>query len=299
MKKILITFIASCLFFAQLRAVIVEAPNLNRFEETLKTVDQQSLILFDVDETLLIPKDLILSPYARRFWNQYAKETIENPKIVPQGKYDGKYFFGQILSKMEYETVDPKLVEIIHSLQQRNIKAIAFTKMSIGPLGIIPFKEDWRIDHLKKHQFDFSLAFPKFPELKIDVLSTGIQSLFKKGVLYANGQDKGPVLIAFLKAIQWRPSKVVFIDNSLDFLKSVETALEGTGIEFIGIYYKDVANRPRMLNQNLAKFQLMHLAKTGEWLSDGEASAYLWRVGTKIHFEEEDKACSGCLQSNY
>jgi hypothetical protein len=41
-----------------------------------------------------------------------------------------------------------------------------------------------------------------------------------------------------------------------------------------------------VINEHLAKFQLMHLAKTREWLSDQEASTILWRVGAKIHFEE-------------
>ena len=79
MKKLMITLLTSYLFFTELRAIIIEAPNLNRFEETLKTIDQQSLVLFDVVETLLLPKDLILNPYAREIWNKYAKEPIENP----------------------------------------------------------------------------------------------------------------------------------------------------------------------------------------------------------------------------
>jgi Protein of unknown function (DUF2608) len=227
MKRTLITLLASYLLLTQLGATIIEAPNLNQFEETLKTIDQQSLVLFDVDETLLFPRDLILNPYAKEIWNQYAKETIENPEIVPTGKYDDQYYLSQVLSKIKYDVVDPKIVEIIHSLQSRDIKTIAFTRMPVGSLGIILSMEDWRIEHLKKHQFDFSEAFPQFQEIKINVLSTGIPSLFKKGMLCANKQDKGPVFIAFLEAIQWKPSQVVFIDNRLDYLKSVETALEG------------------------------------------------------------------------
>lgn len=288
LKKIISILLTSCLLFTQLRAIIVEAPDLNRFEEVLKTIDQQSLVLFDVDETLLLPKDLILNPYVREAWNQYAKETIENPEIVPYGKYDDQYFLGQVLSKIEYKVVDPKVVEVIRSLQRRNIKTIAFTRMPVGPLGIIPSMKDWRIEHLKRHQFDFSGAFPHFQEVKINVLCTGIPSLFKRGMLCANKQDKGPVLTAFLDAIRWKPSQVIFIDNKLDYLKSAETALEGTGIDFIGFHYKDVENRDHSVNDHLAKFQLMHLAKTGEWLGDQEASAILWRMGVKIYFEEED-----------
>lgn len=273
MKKILFSLFASFLFFTYLSAVIVEAPNLDQFEKALETVDQHSFILFDVDETLLVQKDLILNPNVREIFNKYAKETIENPEIVPRGKYDNNYFFAQVLSKIEYEVVDLKVVEIIRSLQSRNIKNIAFTRMFTGSLGIIPSMEDWRLEHLKKHHIDFSEAFPQFQEMRIDVLSTGIPSLFKKGMLCANNQDKGPVFVAFLEAIQWRPSKVIFIDNRLDYLKSVENALERTGIEFIGFHYKEVENRPHIVNEQIAKFQLLHLAQTGEWLSDQEAEA--------------------------
>lgn len=275
MKKILFALFTAYQFLAQLNAVIIEVPNLNQFEEFLEAVDPQSLVLFDVDETLLVPKDLILNPNVRELLNKYAKETIENPKIVPPGKYKDNYFIGQVLSKIEYEVVDPKVVEIIHSLQYRNIKTIAFTRMSVGPLGIIPSLENWRLEHLEKHHFDFSTAFPQFEEIWIHVLRTGIPSLFKKGMLCANKQDKGPVFIAFLEAIQWRPSKVIFIDNRFDYLKSVETALEGTGIEFIGFHYKEVENRTLIVNEHIAKFQLLHLAQTGEWLSDQEAETII------------------------
>lgn len=265
MKKLLITLIAC---FTQLSALIIEAPNLDRFEETLKTIDQQSLVLFDVDETLIIPKDSILNPNARGIWKLYAKETIENPEIVPPGKYDNDYLFSKVLFKIEYEVVDPKVIEIIRSLQRQGIKTCAFTKMFVGTFGVIPSMEDWRIAHLKKHQIDFSGAFPQFPELRIDVSSTRIPSIFKQGVLCANKQDKGPVLAAFLKAIQLKPSQVIFIDNRLDYLQSVEAALQDMRVEFIGFHYRDVESRPHHVDEEIAKFQLMHLATQGEWLSD-------------------------------
>lgn len=63
--------------------------------------------------------------------------------------------------------------------------------------------------------------------------------------------------------------------------------MDGTGIEFIGFHYKDVENRRRIVNEHLAKFQLMHLARNGEWLNDQEASI-LGRIGAKIYFEKED-----------
>lgn len=271
MKKTLLTAFATCLLSLPLNAVIHDVPNLNKFEESLQTLDQHSLVLFDVDETLIVPKDQILNPYMKDLWYQYAKETIHNPEIVLPGKYHDSYFIEQIFSQMEYEVVDPKVIEIIRSLQCRKIKTIAFTRMFTGAFGPIPSMEDWRLDHLKKHHIDFSNAFPQHQEIQIDVKSTRITSLFKKGVLCANKQAKGPVLLAFLENLKWKPSKILLIDNRLDYLQSVESSLEGTGIEFIGFYYRDVENRPHDVKEDIARFQLLHLAKTSEWLSDEKA----------------------------
>lgn len=281
MRKFIFIISAFCSILQGINALIIEAPNLISFERAIQELDQQSFVLFDVDETLITPKDLILKPCARSAWNECAKETLENCDLVAEGKDRNEYFLGQVLSKIEYELVDPKVINMIYHLQQRNIKTIAFTKMRIGSYGAISSMEDWRIQHLKQHQIDFSSAFPDFRELNVENLETGERALFKQGLLCANKQNKGPVLMAFLKKINWRPLKILFIDNRLDYLKSVETALEGTNIEFIGFHYTDVERRPCIINEDLAKIQLMQLAKTGEWLSDQKASVYLESVGAE------------------
>jgi len=271
MKKNILIFIVSCLLVTRAGALIIDAPNLHLFEKTVKDIDQQSLVLFDVDDTLIVPKDLILRLCAWDDLNDYIMEALENPEVVAPEKYKGVYFLGQILSRMEFELVEPNIVSIIHSLQSRNIKAIALTKMRIGSYGVISSMEDWRIEHLKRLHIDFSLAFPQVSEIKINDLGFGPRALFKQGLLCANKLDKGPALTAFLNNIGWMPAKVIFIDNRFDYLRSVEESLQGTGIEFLGFYYTAVENRPCFVNEKLAKFQFLHLVKTGIWLGDMEA----------------------------
>lgn len=274
MKKFTFIFLAFYLCLAHLHAIIIEAPNLDEFEKFIKDVDQETLVLFDINETLIISQDLILRPCAKSLWSRYAKETLENPEVAVSGKHNRKYFLGQILSKIEYELIDPKFVTIIHSLQERKIKTIALTRMRSGSLEAISSLEDWRIEHLKKHDIDFSLAFPQHPEVIVKKnleAHGGNFPLFKQGVLCTNKEAKGPVLMAFLECIQWVPSKVVLVDNNTAYLKSVEKSLEEAGIHFIGFHYTAVENLPCVINEDLAKFQLTHLAKTGIWLTDDEA----------------------------
>jgi len=284
-KCFLILITLSALFF-KVDAQIIDAPNLDAFEIALKDVDQTSLVLFDVDETLVQPKDLILRLGARESWDQYAQETLHNPEVVHPEEFNEEYFLGQMLASIGFEVVDPKIVSIVQALQKQQIPTIAFTKMLTGSLGMIPSLEDWRLAHLKKHQLDFSSAFPQFPNLKLNVFE-GCEnsSSYKQGLLCANKQDKGPVLRAFLAQIAWTPVKVLMIDNRADYLNSVEESLQGSGINFIGFHYTAVEDNPCAINESLAKFQLMHLAKTGIWLSDEEALKKMSSVEQPQPFE--------------
>lgn len=268
--------ITICFLTANLHALIVEAPNLEVFQQALLKSDTNSLVLLDVDETLIIPKDLILRPCARKIWEKYAQQTLKNPEIVPPEKYEKDYFLSLVLSRMQYKLVDPEILNVIENLQKRQIKTIAFTKMTTGSSGVIPSLEDWRIAHLLKLNIDFSEAFPHFPSVQLEE-TNGRAAVFKQGVLCANKQDKGPVLIAFLAHIKWQPKKIFFLDNRLDYLQSVEQSLKGTGIEFIGFHYTAVENEACIVDEELAQFQLMHLAKTGIWLSDEEANLNIRR----------------------
>ncbi len=144
--------------------------------------------------------------------------------------------------------------------------------MPTGACGIIPSLEDWRIDHLKKHNIDFSRAFAVNFELGDH---NDKRALFKSGVLCADKQDKGPVLLAFLEKIRYKPSRIIFIDNKLEYLKSVEEALQETKIEFTGFHYTAVEDRPCIVDEKLAEFQLLHLIQTDRWLTHQEARAML------------------------
>lgn len=269
MKKFILMLLSSGLFLSNVSSLIVEVPNLDKFEKAVENIDQQTLVMFDVDDTLIIPKDLILQYSARYKMSEYAKEALEKAKVDSCKMYGNEDLHSEIFAKTEFEIVNPKVIGIINSLKKRNIKTIAFTKMHTGRYGVIPSLEDWRIEQLKKLKLDFSGSFSQFKELKL-LENIAAKPLFKQGVLCADNLDKGPALSLFLKRVGLKPSKVIFIDDNLKFLQSVEEALKSLRIEFIGFHYTEVANRAVVINEDVAKFQLTHLFKTGEWLRDSE-----------------------------
>lgn len=265
-----------CAFTSQNEALIVEAHTLEPFEQALQAADEHTLVLFDVDDTLIHPTDRIFHPHARDVWESFNKRILKNHNIVPADKYPERYLFSQMLLGTNFALVDPKVLSIIDSLHKRNIKTIAFTKMHSGLLGAIQSLADWRFEQLKKLDLDFSKNFSHLSDTHIHQLSIdGVSPYFKNGILYANKHQKGPVIAAFLELLEEKPTKIIFLDDRQDYLESVEKALKGSGIEFIGLQYKAVEKKPCLVDENLAEYQFLHLGLHGVWLNDEAASQHM------------------------
>jgi hypothetical protein len=272
MSKFIYFLLTICTLSIHAQATIVEAPDLKPLEQALVSADEQTLVLLDVDDTLIKPSDQIFHPKARPLWENLNQSILKNPEIVPDNKYPKRYLFSQMLLRTDFSVVDPKIVSIINDLKKRNITTIGFTKMHSGLLGAIQNVADWRIDQLKKHQIDFSDNLAHLSDLECSLPDINVTPpYFKDGILFANKLAKGPALAAFLEFFDKKPKKIIFLDDRLDYLQSVEKALEGSSIEFIGFHYTAVANKPCTVNEQVAEYQFLHLALNGIWLTDDEA----------------------------
>lgn len=255
-------------------AGIVECSRLEPFEKALEKTDSQTLVLFDVDGTLIFPKDRILQPHNQALVGKFLHAIFSDPSSMPSGGYPEDYLLSRMLAQIKFELVDLRFPAIIHQLQQRRVKAIALTALQTGTFGVIPNMEDWRVAQLKGFGIDFSQAFPKYPEI---IFSKKSGPVFKKGVLCSDKSSKGEVLVAFLKKIRWFPKKVIFIDDRRDYLQSVEAALKKHSIKFKGFLYTGASVSALQVDAELGEFQFRHLAKYGEWLSEEEALKHLNR----------------------
>lgn len=276
MRNIICTAIACLTVLDQGNALIVEAPNLARLEQELQFADENTLVMFDVDDTLLYPKELILRKCNNDVNEELVNSILKNPEILPPDRYEKHYLHTLVLTTTEFILIDPKVVPLISSLQKRNIPTIAFTKMGSWSLGIIPSLTEFRISQLKKQGIDFSEAFkqPQFPQFQV-VVKGDKSFCFKGGVLFSNEFDKGPILTMFLEALKWKPSKIIFLDDRYDYLETVEEALSDSGIEFTGIYYTAAKNESAPLDRDVAEFQFRYLAEHGKWLDDEQARLLL------------------------
>jgi len=254
-------------------AEIIPAPTLVPIEAAIKEADRDTLVIFDVDDVLIVAKDQILQPQYKKFL-----ETLNKDIETRYSEKEAQKLWSIIRITYKNELIDPKMVPLIQETQARGIKVIALTNAMTGPFGEIPSLEDWRIEELESFEYVFKNSWndikPKiFSDLKTE--DPKRFSLFKAGILFACGVSKGEVLKAFFLYTGLLPKKIIFIDDKKKNLESVETFSNEAKIPFIGFHSIAVAERPKSpLNEKRAKLQFEILEKEHKWLSDEEADQW-------------------------
>lgn len=245
---------------------------IDTFQEAaieLEKTDSTSLVIFDVDEVLIVPEDKVVRLSALGQKPDFAKDFVVE---------DNMELLSVVITGTRFMLVDRTLPSMIEALQKRGIKTIALTSARTGRFGKIASMEDWRIGQLADLEIDFSSSFPEmllpFPEL---LAEPGNIPLFKKGILFlgdfysSEKSVKGELLEAFLDKINWTPKKVIFFDNEWKNLSSVQQVLEKRNIPFEGFHYKGALALAESIEEDVVYFQFSHLLKNKEWLTDKQA----------------------------
>lgn len=249
---VLLVFIVSSLNAGE----IVVTSDFALIEKEVEKLDSDSLVLFDVDATLIVPDDSILKPKGKDLFKRLI------------AKYRDRDLFREIRLKASHSLVDARSIMLTQKLKLKNIPVIAFTAAPAKIKGR-EHPGDWRIDELRQHGFDFSYSFTNhnFLELpkSIDQLHF---PLLKSGVLFSSFHPKGDLLVLFLRLIGLNPKKVIFVDDELNHVKSVVAALDKQGIVCIGIYYTAANEMPCALDCEQASFQIQYFVEHDVWLND-------------------------------
>ena len=140
------------------KSYIIHSPaTIKNIADLLKTVDQNTLVIWDVDGVLLTGVDRI-----------FHSENIHNGLVHKYTDYiANKYklnetkkelFISQLLLQRQAKLVDTKVLDIMQYLQYNNIPSIALTHYFVGTLGKIKSVADWRINELANLKVKFNYA---------------------------------------------------------------------------------------------------------------------------------------------
>ncbi len=246
-KRLLVTSaVVSMLTSSKLNANTLKCESIQTAQEILQDLSkkyrpQDILICFDVDLTLTVTTEVAAQ------W-----PSIQNHKRIFKSIFQSlNPFEGNTLLNLSTKTQSPVLIEerapkIIQSLIAKGAKVIALTDSMTGRLGGIESVADWRVDALERLGVDFKSSFPNTESLQLDSFTgqTERHPEFTRGVLLTDSgghQDvtKGSVLVAFLKAMNYKPKVVILFDDRAKYFEVVESSLQSfdSSIQFIGVEY--------------------------------------------------------------
>jgi hypothetical protein len=228
--------------------------------------------------------DWVILESADRAFHADVHETVR-PIMESFKKYfekqnpDEKEKLGAALWKIETQLIDSKMPLLINVLQSRGIKTLLLTANYNGKVADIKSIESLCYLKLKKLGIDFEQSWKNFNRINFKrTESKGKKFIpfFGNGMIFTCRVPKGEILKEFLtKLPQYKFKKVIFIDDHLKNIKSVEEATAKLNIEFVGIEYTYAKTKKRPpLDMEKVKKKCEILIKEKRWTSDAEMENY-------------------------
>lgn len=257
MKKKLTVLLASLAFtWSALGAVLIETKH---FSELCQYVTPGTLVLLDIDDTLLIPVQTL----GNDAWFQYHLQQLKTEC--------GEVGFDRALGDWEAvrQLTQVKIVEegtekIVAELQKNHVIVMGLTTQGLALATCT-------VNQLNALNIDLMKTAPS-REDHFFINQHGV--LYRKGILFTSGTPKGPALVKLLDILQFRPEKIVFINDKASHLEDVETSMIALGIEFIGLRYSFGDDRVASFNRDIADIQWNN-STLNHILSDEEAGQIL------------------------
>lgn len=222
--------------------------------------EDNTLILFDIDDTLIdSPLTLNSGPWISYYWQNV-------PKLLPLKMPVVEELMWYVSKSIPALSVDQATASVI-SLCQKNLSLIplAFTARPIYKKRIDGIQVT--ADQLININIDFSKTIPPSCMAK--------HPCFHRGIIFASGKMKGDFLQQYLVSTGYLPNRIIFIDDKLDQIQSVERTMHEKDIKVICFWYRRALQNRSSFNLQLANIQLECLLKYGRVMSDEEAEILL------------------------
>lgn len=218
---ILFITVLLCLF-SPLKAVVYES---NSIEDLSSFLTEDSLIIFGFDKTVVEPKDAL----GGKLWRDWVRTNIKQledqgsvPKILLAKHLTNLARFAVPMSPIEGETT----LSFLKSIKNRDI-----------PYFMLTARPKYFIDSVPNGFAKLTIRQLKGSGIEIPSIPKLENSLYE-GFLFTCDQPKGPAVKELFEQNHYFPKRVLYFDNSLIALHSVEDSLTNLGIEFIGFHYQ-------------------------------------------------------------
>lgn len=186
--------------------------------------NRATLLVLDIDNTILRPITHLGSD--QWFYAMVAKKESEGLSHFEAVNATLPLWF-IIQESVDIIPVESITPSIIADLQKRGVTVIALTARSLTVAHRT-------VQQLQSIGINLSSNLPHECPIKY---GDDQPALYIDGIIFVGNHDKGEVLAYWLSQINYTPKKVIFVDDKLKNIHSVEKAINKCGYPFIGLRY--------------------------------------------------------------
>ncbi len=256
MKKWSQLFLSCYICFAPLFGAIHE---VHHFHEIKKHVDMDTLVILDIDDTLLLPQQTL----GTDVWYRHRLNENKKRGLCPQAAFEKTLNEWEAVRRLtKVKIVEEGTDHIVKEMQDQGIRVMGLSTQGFSLAQVTASQLN-----------DLNIFLDKNPPSKEDhYFSIGEGVLYRKGILFTSGAPKGKALFALLDKIGYRPQHIVFINDKETHIVDVEGDAHEKEVKFTGLRYAYCDKRIEAFNPEIAEIQFAPLK---ELLSDDEAHSIL------------------------
>src|SRR3990167_3644661 len=219
----------------------------NNLEDVLKYATKNTVVLFDIDNTLVHPKDTYVGS------DPWFLELIKEEKDVNLALPD--YTLGSIM--IEFQPVACNTIKVLDELKKNKIPTIGFTARNL-------YISSLTIEQLK----DAGIVFDgtNIPTHKFVYYShKDHPSIYQQGIFFCGANEKEAVVPFLIKEFSKKPKQIILIDDKLKNVETVQKIVDTMHINFVGIRYGACDEYVRKFDAKKAKQEFADLKRNKKW----------------------------------
>lgn len=259
MNRLVKLLLVALVFSSSLFAKIIE---IEKMDDILDEVTPQSIVIFDLDNTIMEASQTLGSDQWFEYrLTQLKKQGLPADEALKRAVQDWE--------KVNYNGH----VNLVEEITPRIIARIQNTGIPTMGLTARPttFLEK-SLDQLQSLEVPLHKHTVSKKSMKLELDDV---AFFKKGVLAVGNNNKGKVLVEFLKRLSLHPKRIIFVDDKVKNVTNVDDALATTTIQSFAYRYGAADWKVKAFNPKIADFEFNYFQKYGIVLSDEQAKSMM------------------------
>lgn len=272
--RVAVLVMVFCSTLLPIQAIITTT---NRMDAILPEVTSQTLVIFDIDNTLITQNTMAISTQGLDYFAKKKGELIQAG--YTKEKLDWLISF-VILNASPVVPVEPYAPDLVRSLPNRGAMTMVLTARGTNPIGMIEDMGQLAISQLDAQNYTFNFMADQPQTIIIEGFAPNRYGppQFRCGYGFTGKRLKGEVLVAFFDQIGFTPQKVIFVDDNYDQISSVDSALTARNIPVVCFHY--TAGQKIDFDEKVIDWQVSHLIQYGKWIPDNEARQQVYCSGS-------------------